>query len=30
LRADHLRTHLETTALLTADQVDRYLKARGY
>ena len=30
LRAEHLRTHLETTALLTTEQVDRYVKARGY
>jgi hypothetical protein len=30
LRADHLKTHLETTALLTSEQVDRYVKARGY
>lgn len=30
LRADHLKTHLETTALLTPEQVDRYVKARGY
>jgi Spy/CpxP family protein refolding chaperone len=30
LRADHLKTHLETTALLTVEQVDRYVKARGY
>ena len=30
LRADHLRTHLETTALLTPEQVDRYVTARGY
>jgi Spy/CpxP family protein refolding chaperone len=30
LRAEHLRTHLETTVLLTPDQVDRYVKARGY
>ena len=30
LRADHLKTHLETTAMLTSDQVDRYVRARGY
>ena len=30
LRADHLKTHVETTALLTPGQVDRYVKARGY
>lgn len=30
LRADHLRTHLETTGLLTPEQVNRYVKARGY
>jgi|SRR5688500_12677411 len=30
LRADHLRTHIETTALLTPEQVDRYVKGRGY
>ena len=30
LRADHLNTHLATTALLTPEQVDRYVKARGY
>jgi Spy/CpxP family protein refolding chaperone len=30
LRAEHLRTHLETTALLTPAQVDQYVKARGY
>ena len=30
LRAEHLKTHLETTALLTPAQVDRYVKARGY
>jgi Spy/CpxP family protein refolding chaperone len=30
LRAEHLNTHLETTALLTPEQVDRYVKARGY
>ncbi|HEX5129150.1 MAG TPA: periplasmic heavy metal sensor [Usitatibacter sp.] len=30
LRAEHLKTHLETTALLTPEQVDRYVKARGY
>ena len=30
LRAEHLKAHLETTALLTPQQVDRYVKARGY
>ena len=30
LRAEHLRTHLDTTALLTPAQVDQYVKARGY
>ena len=30
LRAEHLATHLETTALLTPEQVDRYVQARGY
>ena len=30
LRAEHLRTHVETAALLTPEQVDRYVKARGY
>ena len=30
LRAEHLKTHLETTAVLTPEQVDRYVKARGY
>ena len=30
LRAEHLRTHLETTALLTPAQIDRYAEARGY
>jgi Spy/CpxP family protein refolding chaperone len=30
LRAEHLKTHLETTALLTPRQVDQYVKARGY
>lgn len=30
LRAEHLKTHLETTALLTPDQVEQYVKARGY
>ena len=30
LRADHLKTHLETTALLTRAQVEAYVKARGY
>jgi Spy/CpxP family protein refolding chaperone len=30
LRAEHLRTHLQTTALLTPAQVERYVEARGY
>ena len=30
LRAEHLKAHLETTALLTPEQVERYVKARGY
>ena len=30
LRAEHLKAHLETTALLTPEQVDKYVKARGY
>ena len=30
LRSDHLKTHLLTTALLTPEQVDRYVKERGY
>jgi hypothetical protein len=30
LRAEHLKTHLETTALLTPEQVERYVQARGY
>ena len=30
LRAEHLKTHLETTAVLGPEQVDRYVKARGY
>jgi Spy/CpxP family protein refolding chaperone len=30
LRSDHLKTHLATTALLTPEQVDRYVKGRGY
>jgi Spy/CpxP family protein refolding chaperone len=30
LRAEHLNTHLETTALLTPRQVEHYVKARGY
>jgi hypothetical protein len=30
LRAEHLKTHLETTALLTAAQVQRYVELRGY
>ena len=30
LRAAHLRTHLETTAMLAPEQVEGYVKARGY
>lgn len=30
LRGEHLKTHLDTTALLTADQVERYVRVRGY
>ena len=30
LRADHLATHLETTSMLTPEQVERYVRARGY
>ena len=30
LRAEHLKTHLATTALLTPQQVERYVRARGY
>ncbi|TWO68029.1 periplasmic heavy metal sensor [Caenimonas sedimenti] len=30
LRAEHLRTHLAQTALLSADQVKRYGTLRGY
>jgi hypothetical protein len=30
LRAEHLKTHLETTALLTPAQVERYVEVRGY
>jgi Spy/CpxP family protein refolding chaperone len=30
LRGSHLKTHLQTTALLTPEQVDRYVMARGY
>lgn len=30
LRAEHLKTHVETRALLTPEQVDRYVEARGY
>ena len=30
LRGSHLKTHLEATALLTPEQVDRYVKVRGY
>ena len=30
LRGSHLKTHLETTALLTPGQVDRYVEVRGY
>ncbi len=30
LRADHLKTHVAQTALLSADQVRRYVALRGY
>ena len=30
LRASHLITHIETTRLLTADQITRYDHLRGY
>ena len=30
LREEHLRTHLEQTALLTPEQVNRYAQLRGY
>jgi hypothetical protein len=30
VRAEHLKTHLETTALLTPAQVEAYVAARGY
>ena len=30
LRAEHLKTHLETTRLLTPQQVERYVELRGY
>ena len=30
LRGSHLKTHLETTALLSPEQVERYLRVRGY
>ena len=30
LREEHLRTHLEQTALLTPEQVSRYAQLRGY
>jgi Spy/CpxP family protein refolding chaperone len=30
LRASHLKAHLATTALLTADQIERYNGLRGY
>lgn len=30
IRASHLRTHIEQTALLTAEQVERYNRLRGY
>lgn len=30
LRGSHLKTHLETTALLSPAQVNRYVEARGY
>lgn len=30
IRASHLRTHIEQTALLRAEQIDRYNRLRGY
>jgi hypothetical protein len=30
LRASHLKTHLETTRMLTPSQVERYVELRGY
>jgi hypothetical protein len=30
VRGSHLKTHLDATALLTPDQVDRYVRLRGY
>jgi Spy/CpxP family protein refolding chaperone len=30
VRGSHLRTHLEATALLTPEQVERYVRLRGY
>ena len=30
IRAGHLRTHIEQTALLTSEQVERYNRLRGY
>lgn len=30
LRAEHLRTHLAQTALLTPEQIERYAQLRGY
>lgn len=30
LRASHLKTHVATRELLSAEQVDRYVKVRGY
>ena len=30
LGGEHLKTHIATRALLTAEQIDRYVKARGY
>jgi hypothetical protein len=30
LRAEHLRTHLLQTAMLSAEQVTRYAELRGY
>jgi hypothetical protein len=30
LRAEHLKTHLETTRMLTLEQVAKYNEARGY
>jgi Spy/CpxP family protein refolding chaperone len=30
IRAEHLRTHIEQTALLTKDQINKYNQLRGY